>query len=204
MKERIPSKITKTKPFFKIEYVRFFGGYKLMDHHQILLLILHEFKRIIFYSPLQSSGIRRISDDFRGNTKQVIHLSSLSIRRKVWQPLRKEEYFCPSLTIDFRKISLDSIKSALRINSRERLQGIIHLVRALLTPWYAYVRFTMLVFGKFFKRTKWKISNDEPPKKIAYSFDHIQFYLQKSIKKIQKSLANPATWSWGAWDDLSK
>ena len=126
--------------------------------------------RINFYSPCNHQefvGFLMISG---GNRSQVIHLNSLIIR-KVWRPLRKEEHFCPTFTIDFRKISLDSIKSALRINSREILQGIIHLVRALLTLWYAYVRFTMLVFGKFFKRTKWKISNDEPPKKKL----HIHF-----------------------------
>ena len=29
-------------------------------------------------------------------------------------------------------------------------------------------------------------------------------FIYKNLSKIQKSLANPATWSWGAWDDLSK
>ena len=123
-----------------------------------------------------------------GNRSQVIHLNSLIIR-KVWRPLRKEEYFCPTFTIDFRKISLDLIKSALRINSREILQGIIHLVRALLTPWYAYVRFTMLVFGKFFKRTKWKISNDEPPKKNwLFIWAHTVLLKKNLSKRYKKAL----------------
>ena len=52
---------------------------------QISLLILSEFMRIHqLLFPLKSLKNHWFSDDFRGNTSQLIHLNSLNLRRKIF------------------------------------------------------------------------------------------------------------------------
>ena len=52
---------------------------------QISLLILSEFMRIHqLLFPLKSLKNHWFSDDFRGNTSQLIHLNSLNLRSKIF------------------------------------------------------------------------------------------------------------------------